>query len=101
MAGYYKVELDSLVSLTKQLGECADEMRSAMRELKDIGPKGAGFAELEKACDDFQESWGYGIGLIADAAGGVTKGLAETKNIYEAIEEKIAEGFKVPGNSQG
>lgn len=101
MTGYYKVELDSLARLTTQLGECADEMRSAMRALKDIGPKGAGLAELEKACDDFQESWGYGIGLIADATGGVTDGLGETKKIYETIEEKIAEGFKVPGNLQG
>lgn len=101
MAGYYKVELDALASLTRQLGECADEMRSAMRELKDIGPKGAGFAELEQACDDFQESWSYGIGLISDAAGKVTDGLAETKKVYETVEEKIAQGFKVPGNSQG
>ncbi|MEV6739863.1 hypothetical protein AB0N14_24155 [Streptomyces sp. NPDC051104] len=98
MAGYYKVELDSLAGLITQLGECVDEMRSAMRALKDIGLKGTGLAELEKACDDFQESWGYGIGLIADAADGVTKGLAETKNAYEAIEKKIAEEFNVPGD---
>ncbi|MFD8910046.1 hypothetical protein [Streptomyces sp. NPDC059575] len=53
----------------------ADEnMRSAMRQLEDIGPRGAGSAGLEDACDDFQDKWGHGIKLIAAATGG---GVAE------------------------
>ncbi|MCL8016814.1 hypothetical protein [Streptomyces sp. AS02] len=94
MAGYYKVELEGLAQLITRLGECADDMRAAMKQLKDIGPKGSGYAELEEACDDFQDKWGYGIGLIADATGGVTEGLAESRKVYEALEDQIAESFK-------
>ncbi|MEU6347115.1 hypothetical protein ABZ883_39955 [Streptomyces sp. NPDC046977] len=97
MAGYYKVELDALADLGTQLGNCADEMRSAMKVLKDIGPKGSGFADLEAACDEFQDAWGYGIGLIADATGGVTKGLADTRKVYETLEQQVADSFKPSG----
>ncbi|MFF3343247.1 hypothetical protein [Streptomyces flavidovirens] len=99
MTGYFRVELDALSHLATQLGECADEMRSAMKLLRDIGPKGSGSAELEEACDDFQDSWGYGIGLIADATGGVTEGLAQTHKLYVALEQKVAEGFQGPGKA--
>ncbi|GAA3169503.1 MULTISPECIES: hypothetical protein [Streptomyces] len=101
MAGYYKVELEMLAQLINQLGECAGNMRSAMKELKDIGPKGAGYDELEDACDDFQDKWGYGIGLIADATGGVTEGLSESRKLYEHLEHQIAESFTSSGKAVG
>ncbi|EDY60775.1 MULTISPECIES: hypothetical protein [Streptomyces] len=101
MAGYYKVELEALARLSAQLGECGDTMRSAMKQLKDIGPEGSGYAELEEACDAFQNKWGYGIGLIADATSGVTEGLSETRKVYETLEEQIAEAFTVSGTADG
>ncbi|MFF7067443.1 hypothetical protein [Streptomyces pseudovenezuelae] len=99
MAGYYKVELEGIAQLITQLGECANEMRSAMKQLKEIGPKGSGHAELEQACDEFQKKWGYGIGLIADATGGVTEGLSESRKIYQALEDQIADAFKGAGKA--
>jgi hypothetical protein len=101
VAGYYKVELEALTQLITQLGGCANDMRSAMKQLKDIGAKGSGYAELEQACADFQDKWGYGIGLIADATGGVTEGLSESRKIYEALEEQIAQSFRSPGKADG
>ncbi|MFF0018136.1 hypothetical protein [Streptomyces sp. NPDC005374] len=67
----------------------------ALKQLKDIGPKGSVYAELEEACDAFQDKWGYGIGLIADATGGVTEGLSESRKVYETLEDQIAEAFQV------
>lgn len=90
---YYRVELEALGRLTKQVRHCADDMREVMRLLKNIGPKGAGHAELEKACDDFQDAWGYGIGLIADAADGISEGLSQTHRVYQETEQKTAETF--------
>ncbi|MGC0337452.1 hypothetical protein RKD20_002486 [Streptomyces sp. SLBN-8D4] len=58
VAGYYKVELEALTRLSAQLGECGDTMRSAMKQLKNIGPEGSGHAELEEACDEFQNKPG-------------------------------------------
>ena len=94
MGGYYKVQLQALAQLIMQLGECANDMHSAMKQLQDLGPEGAGSAELEQACDEFQDKWGYGIGLIADATGGITTGLSESRKIYEVLEDQIAGSFK-------
>ncbi|MFF3329439.1 hypothetical protein ACFYWX_07705 [Streptomyces sp. NPDC002888] len=89
MTGYYKVEFEAMARLVVDLAECADTMRSAMRQLKDIGPKGAGSGELEEACDDFQEKWGYGIELIADATGGITEKVAQSGRVYQGLEEEV------------
>lgn len=97
MAGYYRVELDALGRMSTQLGSCADDMRSAMKLLKDIGPQGSGDVELEKACDDFRKAWGYGIGLIADATGGITEGLSATHKVYATLEQRIADSFHASG----
>lgn len=101
MSGYYKVELEGLAQLITQLDECANNMRSAMKLLKDIGPKGSGYAELEEACDEFQDKWGYGIGLIADATGAITEGLSESRKIYEALEDQTVASFTASGKDGG
>ncbi|MEU9310109.1 hypothetical protein [Streptomyces sp. NPDC048256] len=90
MTGYYKVEFEALARLVVDLAECADGMRSAMRKLKDIGPAGTGSGELEEACDDFQEKWGYGIELIADATGGITEKVALSGRLYQRLEDEAA-----------
>ncbi|MGW0334382.1 hypothetical protein ACWD0J_21345 [Streptomyces sp. NPDC003011] len=89
VAGYYEVEFKALSRLITDLSECADGMRSAMRQLKDIGPKGSGSDELEEACDDFQEKWGYGIELIAEATGGVTEKVAESGRLYQHVDGQV------------
>jgi hypothetical protein len=101
MAGYYKVELAALTQLTKELSSCADDMRAAMKLLKDIGPKGSGYDELEEACNDFQESWSYGIGKIADATSGVTEGLSQTCKVYAAMEDEVSASFQAQGKAGG
>jgi hypothetical protein len=93
MGGYYKVQLEAMDRLTRDLSDCADDMRAAMRLLKDIGPKGSGHEGLENACDDFQDSWSYGIGQIADATSGITEGLTATRKVYQGLEEHIAGDF--------
>ncbi|MEU0069609.1 hypothetical protein ABZ027_08705 [Streptomyces sp. NPDC006332] len=90
MAGHCKVEFEALSRLVTDLSECADGMRSAMRQLKDIGPKGSGSDELEEACDDFQDKWGHGIKLIADATGGVTEKAAQSGRLYQHLEDQVA-----------
>ncbi|MDF6023088.1 hypothetical protein [Streptomyces sp. JH34] len=60
-----------------------------MHQLKEIGPKGCGSQELGDACDDFQEKWGYGIKLIADATGGITEKVAESGRLYQQLEDEV------------
>lgn len=90
MTADYKVEFEALARLVVDLAECADGMRSAMRKMKDIGPKGAGSADLEQACDDFQEKWDHGIGLIADATSGIAEKVAQSGRLFQGLEDEIS-----------
>ncbi|MGY0024528.1 hypothetical protein [Streptomyces sp. cg35] len=89
MSGHCKAEFEALAGLITDLSTCADGMRSAMRELKDIGPKGSGYDDLEDACDDFQDKWGYGIKLIADATGGITDKVAKAGKEFQHLEDLV------------
>ncbi|MGA5584556.1 hypothetical protein [Streptomyces sp. WAC00469] len=91
MSGYCKAEYVALSRLITDLSECADGMRTAMKALKDIGPKGAGSGELEQACDDFQDKWSHGIKLIADATHGITGKIAEAGKLFQHVDGQIAE----------
>ncbi|MGW1909746.1 hypothetical protein ACWCQS_02975 [Streptomyces sp. NPDC002076] len=89
MTGYCTVEFEALSRLVQELSECAGAMRSAMKQLKDIGPAGAGSKELEEACDEFQDKWGYGIKQIAKATGGITEKVAESGRLYQGLEDEV------------
>ncbi|MEU6774630.1 hypothetical protein [Streptomyces sp. NPDC046759] len=89
MTGYCKVEFEALARLVKELSECAGAMRTAMKQLKDIGPTGTGSSELEAACDEFQDKWGYGIKQIAKATGGITEKVAKSGQVYQGLEDEI------------
>lgn len=94
MTSHVKADLQELARLATQLNHSAHEMRSAMRLLKELGPKGAGSAELESACDDFQDAWGDGIDLIAKATIGVTEGLVQVRGLYGANDHQVREQFR-------
>lgn len=94
MTGYHRVEFAALSRLVTDLSECVDGMRSAMRQLKDIGPKGSGSDEVEDACDDFQDKWGYGIKLIAEATGGITEKVAQSGRLYQHLEDQVSAEMK-------
>ncbi|MGW4344318.1 hypothetical protein ACWEL8_04340 [Streptomyces sp. NPDC004690] len=90
MTSYCKAEFQALSTLIRDLGGCAGGMRSAMKQLKDIGPEGSGSDEVESACDDFQDKWGYGIKLIAEAAEGITEKVAESGRLFQHLEDQVA-----------
>ncbi|MEU6239558.1 hypothetical protein [Streptomyces sp. NPDC047024] len=90
MASFCKAEFEALARLVRDLGDCAENMRSAMRQLEDIGPRGAGSTELEDACDDFQDKWGHGIKLIAEATGGVAEKVAQSGRLFQHLEDEVA-----------
>ncbi|MDX3383788.1 hypothetical protein PV682_20315 [Streptomyces niveiscabiei] len=89
MADGHKVDFEALAKLIVNLAECAGGMRTAMRELEDIGPSGTGSGELEAACHHFQAKWGHGIELIADATNGVTEKVAQAGRLYQGTEDEV------------
>ncbi|TSB22436.1 WXG100 family type VII secretion target [Streptomyces benahoarensis] len=93
MSGYYRVELQGMGRLAKDLESSAGNMRGAMRPLKDSASQSVGHEELQKACENFQSAWDYGVGQIADATDGITEGLRTSSRLYQSLEESVAELF--------
>ncbi|MFI5757706.1 hypothetical protein [Streptomyces sp. NPDC051569] len=91
--GYFQVEVGGLDHLLKQLHSGQTDMRSALRSMKDIGPKSTGAEELDNACDEFHDSWDNAIGKIADGVDRIEDKLRATKRAYEATEEAIRDAF--------
>jgi hypothetical protein len=94
VAGYCKVEFETLSRLIADLSNCSDGMHTALHQLKDIGPKGSGYDDLEDACDDFQDKWGYGIKLIADATGNLTEKVARSGKDFQHLEDLVRAKLK-------
>ncbi|MET9878433.1 WXG100 family type VII secretion target [Actinacidiphila glaucinigra] len=93
MGDHFKVEVQDLDRLLKQLHDSQDDMRKALGALKDVGPKSTGSEALDNACDEFHDSWDNAIGKIADGTAQIEEKLKATKNNYEATEQAIRDAM--------
>ncbi|CAL9398717.1 hypothetical protein SUDANB6_01411 [Streptomyces sp. enrichment culture] len=93
MGDHFKVEVQDLDRLLKQLHDSQDEMRKALGALKDVGPKSTGSEALDNACDEFHNSWDDAIRKIVDGTRQIEEKLKATKNNYEATEQAIRDAM--------
>lgn len=102
MAGGYKVELGELETLVSTLENAEKSMTSANDALRDSSAKDLGSASLDKAGNDFQDKWEYGIGKLAELSEKMAKGLKQTEKTYEHAEQEIKKLFPdMPSGSSG
>ncbi|HZG02886.1 MAG TPA: type VII secretion target [Streptomyces sp.] len=94
MGGRLNVERQELDRLLTRLHDSQDQMRKALKALRDIGPKSTGSQALDNACEEIHDSWDDAIGKIADGTDAIEKMLRSTKNNYEATERAIREAFE-------
>ncbi|MCZ2524854.1 WXG100 family type VII secretion target [Streptomyces sp. HB2AG] len=97
MGDHFKVEVEDLDRLLKQLHSSQDDMRSALNALKEVGPKSTGSEALDNACDEFHDSWDNAITKIADGTGQIEEKLKATKKNYEATEQAIRDALTKGG----
>jgi peptidoglycan hydrolase CwlO-like protein len=90
---HFKVEVNDLDRLIKELHNSQDNMRKALNALKDVGPKSTGSEALDNACDEFHDSWDNAIKKIADGTQAIEERLKQTKNNYEQTEQAIRDAF--------
>ncbi|WP_425828799.1 WXG100 family type VII secretion target [Streptomyces fractus] len=93
MGDHFKVEVDELDQLIRQLHQSQDSMRKALSSMRDTGPKSTGSKSLDNACDEFHDSWDDAITKIADGTQQIEDKLRTTKSNYQATEEAIRDAM--------
>ncbi|NLU65952.1 hypothetical protein [Streptomyces sp. HNM0574] len=93
MGGYFKVEVDNLGRLLKDLHDSQDNMRKALGAMKETGPKSTGSESLDNACDEFHDSWDGAIKKIADGTEAIEGKLKQVKQNYESLEDALRDAF--------
>lgn len=100
MGDHFKVEVEELDQLIRQLHTSQDSMRKALRAMEDIGPKSTGSKALDNACDEFHDSWDNAIAKLADGTQQIKEKLRTTKNNYQATEEAIRDAMSTGAVAQ-
>jgi len=89
MGEYFRVEVSELDRLVKQLKSSQQDMREALRAMRDTGPKTTGSKNLDHACDDFNDSWQDAITRISQGVEALEGKLQETAKGYAETDEAI------------
>ncbi|MFJ1794533.1 hypothetical protein [Kitasatospora griseola] len=93
MGAYFRVEVSELDRLVKQLKSSQQDMREALRAMKDTGPKTTGSKNLDHACDDFNDSWQDAITRISQGVEALEGKLQETCKSYSETDQAIRDMF--------
>ncbi|MFF0095596.1 hypothetical protein ACFYSF_37565 [Streptomyces canus] len=93
----FQVSLDELRRLKKKLEDSESQLDEAMRRMKDTGPKDLGKRVLDKACEDFEASWEFGLGKTRERIKVLNDALPAIIKAYEQTEQEIQGAFAHTG----
>ncbi|GAA2238305.1 MULTISPECIES: hypothetical protein [Kitasatospora] len=96
MGDFFRVEISDLDRLLRQLVQSQQELNTALNAMRDTGPKTTGSKALDHACNDFQNSWGDEIKMLAEGTEQIATGLDEVRKNYAESEQGIAGALR-PG----
>jgi uncharacterized protein YukE len=97
----FRVSLDELRKLKKKLEDSQAQLDEAMRRMKDTGPKGLGKRVLDKACEDFEDGWEFGLGKTRQRIKVLNDALPAIIKAYEQTEQEIQGAFQHTGAHTG
>ena len=92
--GGYRVDMPELGRFITDLSTAAEKISEANKRLREAELSARGNADIEKAGKDFQESWEYGTGKLAETTDKVTGLLRAAKEHYAQLEEEVSELFQ-------
>lgn len=93
MAEHYRVTPDHLDRFVQLLRESVDSLEQARTALTQVREDQVGTPALDRACDAFQESWGYGTEQLRELVGSIAEGVRANKLSYEEMERNLAEAL--------
>jgi hypothetical protein len=89
-----RVPTGELGRFAKALHDSVQSLAQARRALDHVRADQIGTAELDAACDGFQESWAYGAEQLGERIGRIQSAVARSHNGYVELNRAIAEAFR-------
>ncbi|MGD6742946.1 hypothetical protein ACOKM3_13995 [Streptomyces sp. BH106] len=93
----FTVSLDELRKLKRKLEDSETQLDEAMRRMEETGPKNLGKRVLDKACEDFEESWEHGLSETRKRIKVLNEALPAIIKSYEHTEHEIKGAFDKTG----
>lgn len=93
MGDHYKVKPDHLDRFVQLLEQSVTSLEQARTALTDVREDQIGTERLDKACDEFQESWKYGTEQLRELIGSIKDGVKANKVSYEEMERELGEAL--------
>lgn len=89
----FAVDIEALTALGSDLERSREQLGAALAVMRDIGAASLGTDGLDRACQEFQESWAYGLGRLGECIDAVRAGVEATALAYAEVDRGMAEGF--------
>ena len=102
MSGFFQVDLDVLQQMTKTLQDAGDQMEAGLKAMSSSQAGQLGTAALNKAADDFQHTWQYGLGQLTQMIKETNEGVKKAHDAYKQVDDGIEQTVsKINGSMMG
>ncbi|MFB7126994.1 hypothetical protein [Kitasatospora sp. NPDC056273] len=99
MTDQFKIDMDRMRTVSKQLDECAKRMKTVAKSLENAGiARQAGNAWLDSACLGFERHWHGAMGRMGKLAHNLHEGLDESLKAYTDNEQGVAKAYSAAGS---
>ncbi|MFD9367249.1 hypothetical protein ACFWA6_06000 [Streptomyces sp. NPDC060020] len=88
-----QVDIDQLTRLTRALDSSLVSLREARHALDHVRADQLGTADLDAACDGFQERWARGTRELTQRVKTVREGVDRSAGQYAELEEAVRAAF--------
>lgn len=93
MGSFFQVDLDVLQRMTRTLSDAGDQMDSALKAMSASQAGQIGTDALDKAADEFQSTWHYGLGKLKDAIKETSEGVKKAHDAYKQCDDGIEQAM--------
>lgn len=87
----FEVDLAKLQMLSTRLDESGAMMTGALDAMRGAQASQLGDPDLQRACEEFRESWDYGLGKTVDCIEVIREKVDQTHNWYAETEQALVD----------
>ncbi len=89
MGDQFKADTDQLGEFVRSLQQSIKDLNEARKALSHVRADQIGTAQLDEACDTFQEKWKFGSEQLSEMIGAISEGVKANKLSYEELEKNL------------
>ncbi|MFE3789578.1 hypothetical protein [Streptomyces goshikiensis] len=97
---FLQVDIDQLARFSRALDSSLTSLREARSALSHVRADQLGSADLDAACDGFQERWSYGTSELAKRIKTVREGVKTSAGEHAELEAAIRAAFLKAGGGR-